>query len=75
MLDSSDKSKSLVCFAHDVFNVITPGQNFTECYTQVLEGMSLMQMATVHNDFSLRVLPNSRNIDLDQLRVRRFDRS
>ena len=48
MLDSSDESKSLVCFAHDIFNVITPGQIFTQYYTEVLKacssGLSLMQM-------------------------------
>ena len=34
--------------------------------------LSLMQMATVPNDFRRRLLPNSRNFDFKQLRVRRF---
>ena len=42
MLYSSDKSKTLVCFAHDIFNVISPGQIFTQCYTQVLERATIL---------------------------------
>ena len=49
MLDSSDKSKSLVCFAHDIYNVITPGQIFTQYYTQVLEGDSFFERTVVDN--------------------------
>ena len=32
-----------------------------------------MQMATVPNDFRRRLLPSSRNVDLEELRVRRVD--
>ena len=32
----------LVCFAHDIFNVISPGQIFTQCYTQVLESATIL---------------------------------
>ena len=42
MLYSSDRSKTLVCFAHDIFNVISPGQIFTQCYTQVLERAAIL---------------------------------
>jgi len=50
VLDSSDKSKSLVCFAHDIFNVISPGQIFTEYYTQLLEGDSFFKRNVVDAD-------------------------
>ena len=50
MLDSFDKSKSLVCFAHDIFNVITPGQIFTQCYTQILVGDRFFEWTVIDRD-------------------------
>ena len=62
MLDSSDKSKSLVCFAHDIFNVITPGQIFTQYYTEVFKGDSLFKRTVFDADgiFSANI-PYSEN--------------
>jgi len=42
MLYSSDKSKTMVCFSHYIFNVISLGQIFTQCYTQVLERATIL---------------------------------
>ena len=42
MLYSSGKSKTLVCFSHCIFNVISQGQIFTQCYTQVLERATIL---------------------------------
>ena len=73
MLDSSDKSKSLVCFAHDIFNVITPGQIFTQYYNQVLEGDRLL--ATVFNELKRRLLPDLTAAKVKQIQGPCLERS
>ena len=50
MLDPSDKSKLLIFLAHDIFNMLTPEQIFSQCYTKILKRTNLFKWTRVYTD-------------------------